>query len=116
MISRRTGLAIAGAATVTFAVVFALTSPPAPAQPGPSVKLPSGGGPARQALAEARTKALHAENEASPVSEVESADFRQPDVFYTDCAAARAAGAAPLYAGEAGYRPALDTDRDGAAC
>lgn len=36
--------------------------------------------------------------------------------FYPNCAAARAAGAAPLYRGQAGYRPALDRDSDGVAC
>jgi hypothetical protein len=32
------------------------------------------------------------------------------------CAAARAAGTAPIYAGELGYRDGLDGDRDGIAC
>ncbi|MDV8149681.1 DUF1524 domain-containing protein [Arthrobacter sp. B10-11] len=36
--------------------------------------------------------------------------------YYANCAAAKAAGAAPLYAGSTGYRPALDRDRDGVAC
>ena len=36
--------------------------------------------------------------------------------YYANCAAVRAAGAAPLYAGQAGYRPALDRDSDGIAC
>lgn len=38
------------------------------------------------------------------------------DVYYKNCAAARAAGAAPLHADEPGYRLALDRDRDGVAC
>lgn len=62
---------IAGAAAVTFAAVFAVSAPSVPPPPGPSVKVPRGGGPARQALAEARTAALYAENEAPPPSEVE---------------------------------------------
>ncbi|MFJ6028808.1 DUF1524 domain-containing protein [Pseudarthrobacter sp. NPDC092424] len=37
-------------------------------------------------------------------------------VYYPNCSAARAAGAAPLYAGMAGYRAGLDRDRDGVAC
>jgi hypothetical protein len=37
-------------------------------------------------------------------------------VYYENCAAARAAGAAPLYAGEPGYRSALDRDHNGIAC
>ncbi|MFC7847083.1 excalibur calcium-binding domain-containing protein [Arthrobacter sp. NPDC057388] len=36
--------------------------------------------------------------------------------YYPNCAAARAAGAAPLYAGSAGYRAGLDRDADGVAC
>ncbi|MFW6188720.1 MAG: GmrSD restriction endonuclease domain-containing protein [Actinomycetota bacterium] len=35
---------------------------------------------------------------------------------YADCAAARAAGAAPLRSGDPGYRPGMDGDRDGVAC
>ncbi len=36
--------------------------------------------------------------------------------YYSSCSAARAAGAAPLYRGDAGYRPGLDRDDDGVAC
>jgi hypothetical protein len=38
------------------------------------------------------------------------------DVYYANCDAVRAAGAAPLYAGQPGYRPGLDRDHDGVAC
>ncbi len=38
------------------------------------------------------------------------------DVYYASCAAARAAGAAPLHRGEPGYRSGLDRDGDGTAC
>ena len=37
-------------------------------------------------------------------------------VYYPDCAAARAAGAAPIAMGRPGYRPELDSDNDGIAC
>jgi hypothetical protein len=37
-------------------------------------------------------------------------------VYYPVCADARAAGAAPIYRGQPGYREALDRDRDGIAC
>jgi hypothetical protein len=37
-------------------------------------------------------------------------------VFYADCAAAEAAGAAPIRRGRPGYRTALDRDGDGVAC
>ncbi|HIW90193.1 MAG TPA: DUF1524 domain-containing protein [Candidatus Corynebacterium avicola] len=36
--------------------------------------------------------------------------------YYANCTAARAAGAAPLYAGSPGYRSAMDRDGDGVAC
>ncbi|MGO3325292.1 GmrSD restriction endonuclease domain-containing protein [Gordonia sp. (in: high G+C Gram-positive bacteria)] len=36
--------------------------------------------------------------------------------YYKNCSAARAAGAAPLYRGQPGYRSALDRDNDGVAC
>nr|WP_218142852.1 excalibur calcium-binding domain-containing protein [Deinococcus reticulitermitis] len=38
------------------------------------------------------------------------------NVYYANCTAARAAGAAPIYAGEPGYRSRLDRDNDGVAC
>lgn len=37
-------------------------------------------------------------------------------VYYSGCREARAAGVAPIYAGEPGYRPGLDGDSDGIAC
>jgi hypothetical protein len=39
-----------------------------------------------------------------------------PDVYYANCAEARAAGAAPMTAGQPGYRPGLDRNKDGVAC
>ncbi|MET4687644.1 excalibur calcium-binding domain-containing protein [Sinorhizobium fredii] len=38
------------------------------------------------------------------------------EVHFPNCAAARAAGAAPIHAGEPGYRRKLDRDGDGVAC
>jgi Excalibur calcium-binding domain/Protein of unknown function (DUF1524) len=38
------------------------------------------------------------------------------NVYYANCTAARAAGAAPIHRGEPGYRSALDRDGDGIAC
>lgn len=37
-------------------------------------------------------------------------------VYYANCDAARAAGAAPIQRGEPGYRAGLDRDGDGIAC
>ena len=36
--------------------------------------------------------------------------------YFPNCSAARSAGAAPLYSGQAGYRSGLDRDGDGVAC
>ena len=38
------------------------------------------------------------------------------DVYYKNCAAARAAGVTPLHVGDPGYRTGLDGDKDGVAC
>lgn len=38
------------------------------------------------------------------------------DVYYEGCNAVRAAGAAPLYRGQPGYREEMDGDDDGIAC
>jgi len=40
----------------------------------------------------------------------------EDSVYYPNCAAARAAGAAPIMQGEPGYRAGLDRDHDGIAC
>ena len=42
--------------------------------------------------------------------------WRAPAGYYGNCAAAEAAGAAPLRRGRPGYRPELDRDGDGVAC
>jgi uncharacterized membrane protein YsdA (DUF1294 family) len=40
----------------------------------------------------------------------------QTSAYYRNCADARAAGAAPIYRGEPGYRSSMDGDNDGIAC
>lgn len=51
-----------------------------------------------------------------PVATTEDAPQPDSSAYYKNCAAAKAAGAAPLHRGEPGYRPALDRDGDGVAC
>ena len=46
----------------------------------------------------------------------EEMDRVERSVYYPDCRAARAAGAAPIERGSPGYRSALDRDDDGTAC
>ncbi|MER6085254.1 excalibur calcium-binding domain-containing protein [Streptomyces sp. NPDC001833] len=45
-----------------------------------------------------------------------SSDSGGGSTYYANCSAARAAGAAPLYAGDPGYDSHLDRDADGVAC
>ncbi|UGT45053.1 excalibur calcium-binding domain-containing protein [Nocardia yamanashiensis] len=47
---------------------------------------------------------------------VAGAQTASADVYYKNCAEARAAGAAPIMKGEPGYRAGLDRDNDGIAC
>ena len=47
---------------------------------------------------------------------VQASEARERSVYYPNCDAARAAGVAPIHAGEPGYRAALDRDGDGIAC
>jgi micrococcal nuclease len=51
-------------------------------------------------------------------SDPNASETRRPssEVFYRYCDEARAAGVAPLYRGDPGYRSALDADGDGVAC
>jgi endonuclease YncB( thermonuclease family) len=51
-----------------------------------------------------------------PQPQPEPAPAPQPAAYYANCAAAKAAGAAPLHRGEPGYRSGLDRDNDGVAC
>lgn len=47
---------------------------------------------------------------------VASAPEPEADVYYDGCNAVRAAGRAPLYRGQPGYRSEMDGDDDGIAC
>jgi hypothetical protein len=51
-----------------------------------------------------------------PADATAEADESEGSVYYPNCTAARAAGAAPIQIGEAGYRRKLDRDGDGVAC
>ena len=51
-----------------------------------------------------------------PAQEPQSEPEEQARTYYANCTEAKAAGAAPLYRGEPGYRDKLDRDHDGIAC
>lgn len=72
---------------------------------------------ARQAAEQAaQEQARQAAEQAARRQAQMQAPAPEANVVYPNCAAVRAAGRAPLYAGEPGYHPALDRDHDGIAC
>ena len=81
---------------------------PAAVQPPPVVAAPAPAAPAPAVVAPAPVAPAPAVQ--VPVAPAPAA------AYYANCTAAKAAGAAPLYAGSAGYRAALDRDSDGVAC
>ena len=52
----------------------------------------------------------------APAQEPQSEPEAPADAYYANCTEAKAAGAAPLYRGDPGYRAKLDGDHDGVAC
>ncbi|TDT76098.1 excalibur calcium-binding domain-containing protein [Arthrobacter sp. AG258] len=87
--------------------------PPVAAEPAPSAVAPAPAAPVAAPVAPAPAAAAPA---PAPVAPAPAAAAPAAAVYYANCTAARAAGAAPIYAGQAGYRPALDRDSDGVAC
>lgn len=77
---------------------------PAAAQPAPAV-VPVPVQPAAVPVAPAAPAAPVAPPVVAPAA-----------AYYANCTAVRAAGAAPIYAGQAGYSSKLDRDGDGVAC
>nr|WP_231497329.1 excalibur calcium-binding domain-containing protein [Arthrobacter sp. MA-N2] len=75
---------------------------------------------AAQAAAQAQAKAAADAAAIKAQQDQSQARPAQPpapsSVYYANCTAARAAGAAPIYRGQPGYRSALDRDNDGIAC
>lgn len=67
---------------------------------------------AAQKAAEAAAQQAAQQAAAKPAPVVQA----PAPAYYANCAAAKAAGAAPLYAGQPGYSTGLDRDRDGVAC
>ena len=93
-------------------VAAAPASAPAAVAPAPFVAVPAPAAPAPAVVVPAPAPAAPAPVVPVPVPVAPA----PAAAYYTNCAAAKAAGAAPLYAGSAGYRPALDRDSDGIAC
>lgn len=50
------------------------------------------------------------------LARVQQIESVRDNMYFSNCSAARAAGAAPIQVGEPGYRSRLDRDNDGVAC
>lgn len=70
---------------------------------------------AQQAAAQQAAKPAPAPAAPAPAAPAPAAPAPAA-AYFGSCAEAKAAGAAPLFAGQAGYRAALDRDKDGVAC
>src|SRR5690606_25846942 len=70
------------------------------------------------------TGTLHCHRSVEPRPSASAPAMREPNVqsgaqrpvYYPNCAAARAAGAAPIRRGQPGYGRDIDRDNDGVAC
>ncbi len=121
------------AALATFAGVYVLTPDPREAAPQSfvstepiTVEAQSAPDPASTAQPVARKPSrpkaveytyreqLAATNDAPQFPEVDTS--RERSVYFSGCNEVRAAGLAPLYRGDPGYREGMDGDNDGVAC
>ena len=95
------------------------TVPPTTAAPTTTVP-PTTAAPTTVATAPPTTKATASPTTRPPVTEAPApvvAPVVSPaGVYYANCSAARAAGAAPVHRGDPGYAPHLDRDNDGVGC
>jgi hypothetical protein len=118
------------ASTLMFAGVWKATEPQPTALPAivDTKAVPDTAVAARPALRRHVVAPTRPVSDAEPYNVVRSAYGSSPparrsgnarsesSVFYTGCRAVRAAGAAPLYRGQPGYRAGMDGDNDGIAC
>jgi hypothetical protein len=119
--------AAAGSVFVLFAVLGAVTRGPAPVPVAAhsladGIERATAGPPAASPTAAATGQprypgVAYPTVPVSPVpSTVTPTAVASASGYYGSCAAAEAAGAAPLRRGRPGYRPELDRDGDGVAC
>lgn len=109
--------------TVTHDSAHAEASAKASASAAAAAEASASAAAAAEAAEKAAQEAQQAEEAAQeqaqePAQEPEepAQPAQKPQAYYRNCAEAKAAGAAPLYQGDPGYRSALDRDHDGVAC
>lgn len=105
-------------AKVSKAVSLTVRATPAPAslvshKPTPSASPTPSPSPSTTPTPEPTVDAPVEEPTPEPTAQPEPAPQQ---AYYSSCREAKAAGAAPLYRGDPGYRPGLDRDSDGVAC
>lgn len=83
-------------------------------EPGPTVTETEEA--AEPTVTETVTEPADASEGVGDAPEPTSEPTTAQDVYYANCDEARAAGDAPLYAGDPGYSSDLDRDGDGVAC
>ncbi|MFI1829641.1 excalibur calcium-binding domain-containing protein [Streptomyces sp. NPDC020412] len=93
--------------TVAPTATATVTATPAPA---PTVTV------TKNATAAKPPKPAKAPDPAPPADVTEDRDDAGANVYYANCAAARAAGATPVKRGDPGYARHLDRDGDGVGC
>ena len=81
-----------------------------------SVRLPGRPGAHHPAGTAGERACAGSTGRAARPAQVQMAPAPADTVSYANCAAARAAGAAPIHAGQPGYSGTLDRDGDGVAC
>jgi hypothetical protein len=91
---------------------------PAPAPARVAIPVPARAAAPVPARAPASASPAAPPNAGSPTGSTDSssAGSTSGSPYYANCAAARAAGVAPLHKGDPGYRSGLDRDGDGIAC
>lgn len=130
----RLSLCLAGVLAVLFLAGIVASLVDDDAKPDPVINEPAASAPAEttgppEPSATAPTGALGEKPEISSTPTVRKRATKHPEpsgsaarttapveVYYQNCTAVRAAGAAPLYRGDPGYASHLDRDGDGVAC
>lgn len=109
-IPRRQALTLAALAAVTLPTVACATDTNPPPSPPTSATTTA-------AISETSTLPRRSAPAPSPApAPAQPPSTSMSSVYYPDCAAARAAGAAPMRRGEPGYRSGLDRNNNGIAC
>jgi hypothetical protein len=104
---------------VPAAVAPAVTPAPVAAPPPAPVYVPVDPAPAEtveRPFVPAPAATHVAPEQAPRTPSDDSSESAGGSAYYKNCAAARAAGVAPLHTGDPGYRAGLDRDGDGIAC